>query len=252
MRILVFMRNTGNCGGRAARRLPRGRSSEVSGRCGGPRRALAAARPHRRAVAPRAARARNTVVAGCGIGPHAAGEAVTSASAHARLDAGMHDSADHGIAAISENARRASSNNRSSVRGPCAPRRSSVAAPCVRHRTQWTCGRPGRRRWRERARWPVATARGICRSSCARYCKVGPYAHSGRSTGVEGHNSITGASAKQLCVCDARRVGEHHRRKCVARAHRCRKWSQQMTDAVRIVAHQWPPLGQHQIAAARS
>jgi hypothetical protein len=92
-------------------RLARGRAKVVSGLGGGPRIGLADAGAHRRAVAPRAARARDTVVAGCGIGPHAAGEGITSENAHSRFDARRDSSADRGVATNARNVREASSNN---------------------------------------------------------------------------------------------------------------------------------------------
>ena len=51
----------------------------------GPRWLPAAVDAHRRAVAPRAARARDTVVAGCGIGARVAGDGVTMAGARPKL-----------------------------------------------------------------------------------------------------------------------------------------------------------------------
>ena len=69
---------------------PRGRVRQVSGAGDGPRIGLAAVGAHRRAVAPRAARARVTTAAGCGIGRYVAGDGVTAAGAHLRSDLGRH------------------------------------------------------------------------------------------------------------------------------------------------------------------
>ena len=79
-------------------------------RCG-PRIGHAAAGGHRRAVAPRAARARDTVIAGCGIGPHAAGEAVISVSTDSPRDAARIDSPYRRLPTVARNARGARNNN---------------------------------------------------------------------------------------------------------------------------------------------
>jgi len=128
---------------------------------------------HRRAVALRAARAQHTVVAGCGIGTHAAGDAVTSASTGSLVEARRGDRANRGIAATLRGAREGISDK------PDPPSEdhafqdgARIVAPWTRQRTRWACGRRGRRWWRERARWSVAAARGICQSGCARYYEV--------------------------------------------------------------------------------
>ena len=220
-------------------------------------------RRHRRAVAPRAARARDTVIAGCGIGPHAAGGAVISVSAHSPRDAGRNHSAYRRIPTATRDARGARYNNPTlpsegrTSRNDGARSFPSVptASNAVDMRSAWStmmrlCVLDGpslRRKGaanrvaRDTARWAATVV--LKTDRCGRaecyHSRIGDATgcFSCDATRVCHASQLVVFHASQIVVRHARRVGKHHRRKCVSRAHCCRKWSQEMTDAVRIVAH---------------
>src|SRR5688500_17799153 len=101
------------CGGRWGKCFapPRGRVRLSSGGGTVHEFHLAAVVAHRRAVVPRAALARDTVIAGCGIGAHVAGDGVTAASAHSGLHHRPHDLVGGRIATNTACARTARSDN---------------------------------------------------------------------------------------------------------------------------------------------
>src|SRR5215218_9498431 len=110
MRSLVFISGcTGMWWTLGARRPAR--VERTSGAGVGPRTGLAAVAAHRRAVAPRAARARDVVVAGCGTGAYVAGDGVATAHAYLQLDIKRDDPPRRRAVTITRGAREARFDN---------------------------------------------------------------------------------------------------------------------------------------------
>jgi hypothetical protein len=222
MRSLVFIQDVPECGERSKerQRLPALGGARLSSEVGdGPQRILAAVGAHRRAVAPRAARARDTVTAVCGIGAQVAGDGVTALGAYPRLDL-RRDAASEPDSTNSVDVREARSNNpilhsRVACSAITSIARAGILLRCA---TRVKCG--------ERVGYQNGLVALVCRH-CAHRAKLLP--------------------KRDLC-----RVDRGRRWQRVADPDRLAERTQKMFYAVGVVAHQRSPLREHEISGPRA
>jgi hypothetical protein len=218
MRSLVFIRDVPECGERSEerQRLPALGGARLSSDVGdGRQRMLAAVGVHRRAVAPRAARARDTVTAVCGVGAQVAGDGVTALGAYPRLDL-CRDAGSEPASTNSVDVREARSNN------PIL--HSRVACSAITR-----IARAG-------ILW-----RGAIHVKCGE-CVDDPPGFIARAS------LQRASSASRLPKRRLRRVDRGRRWQRVAGTDRLTERTQKMFYAVGVVAHQWSSLREHEIS----